>query len=170
MINFFSYNKNEPTELSPMDKNRNLGVNLIIIKEKKNTWNESFASEDPSQKQFKADLLSIVRVLTTARMVFYANVPSNLSVLREFFYIFIPYQKHFRFPIPLKLNFQILSSSTVYAVISLLFLNCRCTTVVIVIFWQKLLKQTFVWNYCNCKSLSTFLVPLSCFSFILMPV
>ena len=74
-------------------------------------------------KKFMADLLSTVRVSKTARMVFYANVPSNLSVLREFFYIFIPYQKHFRFPIPLKLNFQILSSSTVYAVISLLFLT-----------------------------------------------
>lgn len=135
------------------------------------TW--KFCFRRPlSQKQFKTDLLSTIRVSTTARMVFYANVPSNLSVLREFFfYIFIPYQKHFRFPIALKLNFQILSSSRVYAVISLLFFNCRCATVVIVIFWQKLLKQTFVWNYCNCRSLSTFLVPLSCFfSFMLMPV
>ena len=49
MIKFFSCNKNEPTELSPMDKNRNLRVNLIIIKEK-NTWHESFASEDPCHK------------------------------------------------------------------------------------------------------------------------
>lgn len=52
------------------------------------TW--KFCFRRPlSQKQFKTDLLSTIRVSTTARMVFYANVPSNLSVLREFFFLHI---------------------------------------------------------------------------------
>ena len=171
MIKFFSCNKNEPTELSPMDKNRNLRVNLIIIKEK-NTWHESFASEDPCHKNNLRQICFQQYVYQQLHVWSFMQMFQVIWVFWEsfFFYMFIPYQKHFRFPIALKLNFQILSSSRVYAVISLLFFNCRCATVVIVIFWQKLLKQTFVWNYCNCRSLSTFLVPLSCFSFMLMPV
>lgn len=54
------------------------------------TW--KFCFRRPlSQKQFKTDLLSTIRVSTTARMVFYANVPSNLSVLREFFFFTYSY-------------------------------------------------------------------------------
>ena len=93
-LNYFSHNKIEPTELSPMDKNLNLGVNLIIIKEKiYMTWKFCFRRHLP-QKQFMADLLSTVRVSKTARMVFYANVPSNLSVLREFSFTYSHHTKN----------------------------------------------------------------------------
>lgn len=45
-------------------------------------------------KKFMADLLSTVRVSKTARMVFYANVPSNLSVLREFSFTYSHHTKN----------------------------------------------------------------------------